>query len=297
MPIASQTGDGVAGTLTNPTPPVDALAAPPPALLEEPIKEEPKEKDPFDELLENLETAGLTDKNFSDEEDLEVSLDDDLSIEAQMMPLPSPMQRPSAPISHQPAPQPLPVEDGLEVSLPEEATVDEAPSKDIDAILEGALANVSIADIIKKVEGVNSIFQNRTIVRELSIVDLMLANLGLSSYFTNLSEIIQKNHEASNYSISRLSDILTKLRGAITDDDIKSIEPSGMSPEIQQVQQKLEQQKKKEEQRKEMRKQLENDSLEEKPEQPALQALPEQPTQPQMQPNEEIAQAPTQLIQ
>jgi len=318
IPIASQSGDGVAGSLENPTPPVDALTAPPPPALTEdaalpspPVA--PKEKDPFEELLENLNTGGFTDSNFSDstekdELDSDITLDDDLSVEAQFAPpaqqtAPTPFPAPPMP-SKPPSPGTIP-QDNMEVSLPETITPSsETSNKDIDAIINSALSSISIKDIVKKIEDVNAIFQNRTIVRELSIIDLMLFNLGLSSYFNNLSEIIQKNHEASNYSISRLSDILTKLRGAISAEIDLTEQPETRS-DVQQLQHKLQLDKDKDENRKEMRKQIQDNALsEELQDQTKEPTLPSQPTPtaqsamltPPTEPAEEVSQVPTQLI-
>jgi hypothetical protein len=293
--VASLPGDGVAGTLGNSTPSPNALAAPPPEELEE-----PKEKGPLDELLENFETAGLTDINMSEdkEDELdEVSLEDEITIEAQMAPSPV---LPTEQVAPPQIAAPTMPQDDLEVSLPDEETAEVATDNDgpgIDAIIDSALSNITIKDVIRKIEDVNAIFQNRTIARELSIVDLMLSTLGLSSYFNNLSEIIQKNHEASNYSISRLSDILTKLRGAIADDPLPMAEqPTEVPPEIKAIQQKLENQRSKEENRRELRKQLQDDELAEQMEEkrnPKPAEVPQAPVQPV---TEEIAKTPTQIV-
>lgn len=318
-PIASQTGDGVAGTLENPNPSVESLSAPVPPALQEPQPEPEKEeeKDPLDEVMENLNTGGITDKNFStDENDLsEITLDDDFVIEAQLAP-PAPQTPPQAfpapPMaSKPPAPESFPQED-MEVSLPEVAPEEEVkeqsrngkqapPDKDIDAIINSALSSISIKDVVRKIEDVNAIFQNRTIARELSIIDLMLSNLGLSSYFNNLSEIIQKNHEASNYSISRLSDILTKLRGAISPDSIDLTEEPQANPEVQQLQNRLQTQKDKEENRREMRKQIQDNALSEELQDQGIATQPAAPGAPEvvppMKPADEISQVPTQIVQ
>jgi hypothetical protein len=308
--VASALGDGVAGTLGNSTPSPNALAAPiPPAL------EEPKEKTPLDELLENLETAGLTDTNMSedDEEDLdevEVTLENELMVEAQMAPevAPKPQLVPETPAASAPilnptsVPSSIPQEE-LEVTLPEKEDEDvgAGQSSGIDTIIDTALSSITVKDVVRKIEDINAIFQNRTIARELSIIDLMLSTLGLSSYFNNLSEIIQKNHEASNYSISRLSDILTKLRGAMSDETITlTEEPTVITdPHIKAIQDKLENQKSKEQNRKQMRKQLQNNELEEQMQrqnEPAIELAPQVPQAPAQPPTEEIAQTPAKIV-
>lgn len=242
LPITSKPDMG--GTLENPAAPsADLLTVSPPG-------EHNEEKDPLDELLENLETSGLTDLNSSSDEEIDEITLDELIAEAQMMPAPAAIK-----------PHVLPSEEDLEVSLPE--NVQRAQSKDIDSKIDIALSNVTIQDVIKKIEGVTAIFQNRAIARELSVIDLMLSTLGLSSYFSNtLSEIIQKSHEGHNYSMSRLSDMLTKLRGAVVKDNVDLIEdPVAQAPEIKQIQQRLENQKNKEEKAKEMRKQIQQNEL------------------------------------
>lgn len=297
IPVASTTGGTAGGTLENPNPPIDALPMNQSNNL--PVStEEAENKGPLDELIENLETAGLTDSNFSydDEEELEkeIELDDELFIEAQLASPPVPL------VSQAPQPvnpqlsQMQPESNDLEVSLPD-SQEESVPAKDIDNIIDSALSNISIKDVVKKIEDVNAIFQNRTIARELSIIDLMLSTLGLSSYFNNLSEIIQKNHEASNYSISRLSDILTKLRGAISDDTVELKEPSELSPEVKQLQQRLQDEKSKEENRKEIRKQLQDNALDAELQETTTPKV--QPQAPQQTPAEEIANVPTQIVQ
>ena len=286
--VAGVAGGVEGGNLANNAPPISSMTTPPP--------DELKEKSPLDELLENLETGGFTDFNSSEDEKEnedelnEVSLDDDLSVEAQMAPPmapPSPIPASVEPMEASPTST---VDTDLNVSLPEVQEKEMAPNKDIDAIIDSALSHVTIKDVIKKIEDINSIFQNRTITRELAIVDLMLSNLGLSSYFSNLSEVVQKNHESSNYSISRLSDILMKLRGAITEDKIDMEGNIDVAPEVQKVQQNLKQQKIKEDNRKEMRKQLQDETIGEELQEKAA------PTSPPIQPAQEIQNQPTPQI-
>lgn len=300
LPIASKPGDGVAGSLTNPTPPIEALTTPPPPVLEE--------DDPLSQMSDELETGGLTeeklmDNNSSEDDELEdVSLDDTLSVEAQFVP-PTDVQSEMPVVDPtMPAQAPLktvaPKPDDLEVSLPEKPQA-EPQGTDIDVVMDQAMANVTIADVVKKIESINAIFQNRTITRELSVIDLMLSHLGLSSYFSNLSEIIQKNHESANYSLSRLSDILNKLRGATADDTLKVNENTQLSPEVQQVQQKLQEQQIKDDKRKEMRKQMQEDELaeagQEKEENINPAAPPPSPI-PSITTPTEIAQTPAQIV-
>lgn len=264
IPIASQRSDGVAGSLPSNAPSVDGIAVP--------IPEKLKEKDPLDELLENLETSGITDSNFSedDEELEEIALDDELTVEAQMMapnmPSPPPSTTPLPLLSNTtlPANSALPKEEDLEVSLTEEPQQrEEAPSKDIDVMIDDALANITIKDVVDKLEDTVSMFRNRQLSRELMMIDLMLHRLGLSSLFGELSEAQQKTLDASNYVLSRLEKILSQLNSAITKPNINLNPPEKiLNEESQAIKQQIENKQEREKVNKERRRDMENEQLE-----------------------------------
>jgi hypothetical protein len=142
--------------------------------------------------------------------------------------------------------------------------VDQAKT-DFDALIDSAFANLSVADVIAKLEAVNKIFRNREISRQLAIVDVMLDRLGLASFFPTLAEATNKQLEANQYCLTRIEDILSKLRGSVQTDEITlDGDQQAQSPDVQSLQQNLEQAEHKEKSRKNMRKQVEDKEMFEK---------------------------------
>ena len=142
--------------------------------------------------------------------------------------------------------------------------VDQAKN-DFDALIDSAFANLSVADVVAKLESVNKIFRNREISRQLAIVDVMLDRLGLASYFPTLAEATNKQLEANQYCLTRIEDILSKLRGSIQTDDIElDGEDQPENSGAQQLKQTLEQTEQKEKAKKDMRKKVEEKEMFEK---------------------------------
>lgn len=113
-------------------------------------------------------------------------------------------------------PEPLPPaapnpQAALEVSEDDQL---ESEQNSVD-LFEAALANVTIPEVITKLEGVANIFRTREISRQLAMIDLMMDKLGISSYFPSLSEASSKTLESNQYALTRIEDILSKLRGSI----------------------------------------------------------------------------------
>lgn len=98
----------------------------------------------------------------------------------------------------------------------------------IDIKIDQALANVNLSDIIEKLESLIQSYRHREASRELNVIDLMLASKDLESFFPNLSEAQNKMLESNQYVLSRLEDILSKLRGA-----------AGISSSMEEVKNKL----------------------------------------------------------
>lgn len=257
-------------------------------------------------FIENLEDFGLTTEKDEDEntvEDDEVSIgDDDVMLDQEIIPegkddlvvhaqaLPetpaaAPKTLPAEPKENLEVESPAPVGTGI---TPEEAA--QSPQEpqlknDFDVLIDSAFTNLTVADVVRKLEDINKIFRNREIGRQLAIVDVMLDHLGLAPYFPTLSEAMSKNLESSQYVLSRLEDILSKLRGTMqgAEIDLKN-ENQKLSPEGENARAALEQDEMKEKQRKEVKKQLQDQSLLEKakPEgevEGVQQELANQPTQ------------------
>jgi hypothetical protein len=132
--------------------------------------------------------------------------------------------------------------------------------EDFDAIIDSALSNVQISDVVRKLEEIDRLYKIRELPRQLTITDLMLNSLGLSSLFPELNEALTRSLDSSTYVSTRLQNILSRLRGAMGPSD--NIDLGGNSKELdpgtQAVKNKLIEQEEKEKNRKERRKQQEN---------------------------------------
>lgn len=228
------------------------------------------------EFLEATETGGKTtgeelgaEDELSVEDTLEVFEANDLIVsEAQMAP-PPPAAEEDVPMTTRPRrPRPAPpVEKPLEVTEDtppaNEAGVEgaPAPAQDFDRIIDSALANVTVNDVIAKLEDIAKIFKTREIPRQLSLVDMMLDSLGLAAYFPTLSEAINKSLESNNYVSTRLDDIIARLQGATGTPKV-DLKGDGTPQRAGGVAKGLEEQTRKEEARKQMRKEQEAAELE-----------------------------------
>lgn len=149
----------------------------------------------------------------------------------------------------EPAPPPMTV--ATKPSSPKEE------EGDIDSVIETALNNVTTEDAVRQLEILVGFYNKRERSRKLALLDLMLDKLGLGTFFPALGEAQNKELEASQYIVSRLEGVLSKLKSSAEPDD-EVIEVSDEShPETQAIQQKLIDQEKKEEETKQLRKQKE----------------------------------------
>lgn len=264
------------------TPPLDTLT--PAASVEDP---QPKG---IKEFIENMNAGNMT-----DEDDLEVV--DELHVndpemellvtEAQAAPPVPPGVPPAAledvPITDQPAPErrppafipTIPPEPGTEAPVEPEAPlevteedieVNDEPANartDFDNQIDNALKNVTIGDIVEKLEKISKYYKTREHPRELSMVDMMLDSIGLASLFPSLSEALNKSLEANNYISTRVDDILAKLRGAMASQENTPKPPPQERPDVAGIKTKLQTDQEKENKRKQMRKEQEAAALEE----------------------------------
>jgi hypothetical protein len=151
----------------------------------------------MDEFMENL--GAKPDKKK--EEELEQDADDlvvseeeyDLYKKAQEAPMPI-----ASPV--------LPVPEKKEFNHPVSVKGDEG--------IENALKNITMQDVIIKLEGLTQLYKNRPLARELTVVDLMMDALGISSYFPNMAEATKSALDSNQYVLTRIEDVLAKLRGA-----------------------------------------------------------------------------------
>jgi hypothetical protein len=216
-------------------------------------------------------------------DDIEVlDSDDDFVVEAQALPT-APATgdlEVEEPITTNPEPEPLnPTPDvkldkpkkeiapkNLE-EMPEEPKEEieeepSAPHKDYDSIIDAALSGVTITDIINKLEDLSNIFRKREIPRQLAILDIMLNAIGLASLFPTLSEATNKAMESNNYILTRVDEVLSKLRGMVkTKDILKEPDNKELTPGIESLKNKLQQQENKEKEKKQLRKDIEDKEL------------------------------------
>lgn len=271
------------GSLTNNDPSMDMLTATPPG--------EDKEAEPSDGVdgfLANMEGAGVTlfdDKNEIEDElmvddgedladcDIDVGDDGDLMVEAQMMPsdnMKTPgLDAPPTPEPRKPRMEEKPKkvnEDPLtpDLTMPDQDKVGKT-GKDVDAILDSAFSGITVQDVISKLEDVANIFRNREISRQISIIDLMMQKLNIQMYFNTIGEVAQKNLDASQYSMTRLDDMLSRLKGAIPSGNLDLAGHANKTPpQSQGLAQSLEKADQEEKQRKQMKKDLDTKQTAEK---------------------------------
>lgn len=285
IPAGGSAPEGL-GALNNPTP--DLSATPPgldnlPTDTSAPIPSGTG-KDGIDEFLDNLEGAGITDEidesKIEDDNALEDEVDvgnddvlldqeiapngkDDLFVEAQLAPPApdlAPAPKPRIPKDDVDVPAPLEVSE--DKMPPKKPSVDpETPKSDVDMLLDNALQNVSVQDLIQKLDDVATIFRNREISRQLAICDIIFSKLGIASYFSEFSECINKSFDSGNYILTRLESTLSKLRGAVGASSVDL--ESQKAPQDTGLQKTLKGLEDKEKSKKEMRQQLSDKKMQE----------------------------------
>lgn len=252
------------GDVANNPPSMDALTATPPVEGSPPAPMPPAETPPVEEspikkLVKRVDPSA--DENNMDDDIFDViDEEEDLVIEAQVADPPLPV--PAQPASIEPKEAPT-------EEVPKEKQDDEG--RDFDAKIDEAFANLTIHDVIKKLEEASYVFKNREIGRQLAVADVMLDRLGLAPFFPSLAEATRSALESNQYCLTRIEDIINKLRGTVStkETDVGEV-PAEITPELQAAKEKLETDSQKEKDRKALRKKIENEELEtpakEKPE-------------------------------
>jgi hypothetical protein len=233
----------------------------------EPIPESNKG---MDEFLEGMETAKFSPGDELDIEDsLEVEDDELMVTEAQIINEPLTSGTPGAlnpakvaPPKVTKGPKDAPAtEEPLEVTEDDIKPGDDKPSQvasDFDNKVNAVFANITIADVVAKLEDLAKFYKTREAPRQLGLVDMMLDSLGLASYFPSLAEATNKSLESNNYISTRVEDILSKLRGAMKGGGTDLTGgPEPEKPEVAGIKNKLKTDNEKEQARKQMRKEQE----------------------------------------
>lgn len=198
------------------TPPMEDVGAPPPV-------EELKGLDPVD-MDEGFEdesddawvrqfknNLNFNNDNVKDEDSV---IDDmaEITVEAQALPIEEPT--PELPPEEEAAIE-VGEEPDIEVGEEPDMLPDMAPDKAKPGADMNSLENVTVADVVERLERVSNILKNREIPRELAWIDFMLDKIGLASYFPALAEATKSALESNQYMSTRVEDILSRLRGSI----------------------------------------------------------------------------------
>lgn len=77
-------------------------------------------------------------------------------------------------------------------------------------------ALVNVQTIISRLEGVGKKLKSRDTIRELASIDILLNELGMSSYFPEITDAQSKLIEAYGYASNKIESIAAKLRGSGT---------------------------------------------------------------------------------
>jgi hypothetical protein len=232
------------------------------------------------EFTQNMNEGNKTDETVADDDQLEVE-DPETTLmvtEAQMIdePMtttPTPDRAPPSPVVPKLAPtdpKGPKAPKGVTVEPLEVSEDDIAPQGDqkelpdtsnFDNQIDNAFKDVTIADVVAKLEVISTYYKTREHPRQLSVVDMMLDSLGLASLFPSLSEALNKSLEANNYISTRVDDILSKLRGAMASKDSGPEVPKTERTDMSGIRNKLQGDQNKEKQRKQMRKEQEDAEL------------------------------------
>lgn len=247
-PQATSTTSTAPATST-PTPPIKAPA---PGTVST-TSTEPQKSAPVKQFIDGLsgKKPGQPDANtVEDDENNGEDKQYILELTAQEVP-PPPPPPPPASLDAPPAKPAVKPEVVVEVS------------EKFDDKFDQIFAGLKINDVIEKLEELSKIFKVREIPRQLSIIDMMLDRLGLSTYFPALAEATNKALESNNYISTRIDEVLSKLRGSLPVEHLDlTKENSPTSEEVMQVKEELQQDQDNAKAKKDMKKKMEDEALE-----------------------------------
>lgn len=208
-------------------------------------EEELPEEDGEEAMLEFIQR--MNNEYFEDESDIDDSDEmnsDDLVVTAQEVPRAFPEE-----------PQPA-----IDVEEPIGELNEEMAPETIPHPLDDPLEHVevTVGDVISRLESVADILRKREIPRQLGIIDLMLDRLGFVGFFPTLGEAHRSSLESNQYMITRIDDVLSKLRGAQSPESVVELsttpeELQGRDDTLEQIRENLESEERKEKEKKERR--------------------------------------------
>lgn len=259
-----------------PVAPADPSAVAPGAAPNGDMAGTPDDKDAIAEFLDNLNNADISkiEDDGLEEDDNEAAITvtaqaapgaEDLPLAPNPAPTPDPIPKPAQQPRMAPPPSPgmAPARPGSPGPAAPAAHIEVSEDEGTSSLGKGdpfdrALSNVQIKDIVTRLEAVASMFKNRPIARQLSIIDLMLDKKGIATFFPTLAEAMRSALESNQYCQSRVEEILAKLRGTMETPMSQHLEEqvSGNDVGDDQVKSQLSQQEEAERARKERRKMI-----------------------------------------
>lgn len=93
-------------------------------------------------------------------------------------------------------------------------------------------------DALQKLEEINKVISERNVVRALAAVDIILGQLGIASYFPQLSEAQSKMMDAFNYAGTRVAETIGQMRGGLSGSDVNKPKPHEDSVDVSEDLQK-----------------------------------------------------------
>jgi hypothetical protein len=127
----------------------------------------------------------------------------------------------------------------IEPTLEEPAAIEVVDEPKTVSDVSTELKNVTMESLIRRFESIADILRKRELPREYAIADLEMSELGLGSFFPTHAEAHRSALESNSYQLTRVEDILSRLRGAMTVSD--PIELSTTPEEVEEAGETLEQ--------------------------------------------------------
>jgi hypothetical protein len=111
----------------------------------------------------------------------------------------------------------------------------EAVGSEDETNLPPGILKANVEGVITKLEGICKELKMRSLIREMSKADIMLAELGLGSYFPEVTEALARMIEGFGYAGNRIEDVVSKLRGSGKAPAVKAPEPIAPAPKLPQA--------------------------------------------------------------
>lgn len=96
------------------------------------------------------------------------------------------------------------------IKIADDPVVSAVSEEKVDAIDS---AKVNLPSVINRLEDVSKVLKTRDMIRELASIDILLNELGLASYFPELTDAQSKMIESFGYASNKIESIIAKLRG------------------------------------------------------------------------------------